>query len=130
LKNGFTAEAVSAARFRAYAGRAEKEGLPNLAARFRDLAAAKDALAIRQLEAAGQVRGPVEDVSTALMEERYENEILYAKMIASADGETAAILREVTAAQDGHVAQLEELRQSLTASRGDVLVGAGSDHGR
>ena len=56
LKNGFTAEAVSAARFRAYAARAEKDGLPNLAARFRALAAQKDELAVRQLEAAGQVR--------------------------------------------------------------------------
>jgi rubrerythrin len=120
LKNGFTAEAVSAARFRAYAARADKDGLPNLAARFRELAAQKDELAVRQLEAAGQVRGAVDDVATALMEERYENEILYAKMISSSDAETAAVLREVTAAQDRHAGELESLRQALTASRGDV----------
>lgn len=125
LKNGFTAEAVSAARFRAYAARAEKDGLPNLAARFRALAAQKDELAVRQLEAAGQVRGAVDDVATALMEERYENEVLYAKMISSSDDSTAAVLREVMAAQDRHAGELESLRRSLTSSGGDVAQGAG-----
>ena len=56
LKTGFTAEAVSAARYRANAERAEREGMPNLAAAWRELAVEKDRLAIDQLEAAGDQR--------------------------------------------------------------------------
>ena len=123
LKNGFTAEAVSAARFRGYAARSEKDGLPLLAERFRKLAVEKDALAIRQLEAAGQVRGAELDVATALMEERYENEVLYSKMISQlgdTDPETVAILRQVISTQEGHARDLEGLRQALTSSARDV----------
>ncbi|HXO43173.1 MAG TPA: hypothetical protein VN999_17115, partial [Thermoanaerobaculia bacterium] len=54
LKTGFTAEAVSAARYRAYAARAEEDGMPRLAARWRRLAAAKDRLAVHLLVAAEQ----------------------------------------------------------------------------
>jgi rubrerythrin len=119
LKTGATAEALAAARFRAYARRAERADLPHLAARWRELAAAKDELAIVQLEAAGQVRGPAEDLEATIAEERYENEVLYPKLIADA-GEPATVFREVMAAQERHLAELERLRQALGASQGDV----------
>ena len=88
LKTGFTAEAASAARFRAYAARARADGLPNLARRWLRLAAAKDALAVELLEAAEQVRGTDADLGNAISEERYENDILYPKMIRDVDQET------------------------------------------
>ena len=56
LKTGFTAEAVSAARCRAYAARADQDGRPNLALHWQRLAAEKDTLAVKLLEAAEQVR--------------------------------------------------------------------------
>ena len=124
LKAGFTAEAVSAAQFRAYAARAEADGLPNLAERWRRLAAGKDALAVAQLEAAGQVRGEATDVSSAISNERYENEVLYDKMLAAVDAETAAVLRSVVAAQQQHLAELEAMRRDVQASRGDVAAPA------
>lgn len=120
LKTGFTAEAVSAARCRACAARAQRDGLPNLAARWRKLAEAKDALAVELLEAADQIRGAATDVSTALSEERYENDILYPKMIRDVDADTAAILEKVVAAQKEHAKALDALRSELGASRGDV----------
>lgn len=81
LKTGFTAEAVSAARYRAFAERAEQDGMPQLAARWRRLATAKDRLAIRLLVAAEQVRGLDSDLGAAIAEERYENDVLYPKIL-------------------------------------------------
>ena len=120
LKTGFNAEAAAAARFRAYAARAERDGLPNIAAKFLELAAEKDALALRQLEAAGQVRGAGEDLTAALAEERYENEVLYPRMAEDSDAETAAVFRAILEAQQRHRDRMERLRDNWLASRGDV----------
>ncbi len=120
LKTAFTAEAVSAARFRANAARAEADGHPNLARHWRALAAAKDALAAAQLEAAGQVRGGALDLGAALAEESYENDILYPKMIRDVDADTAAVLEQALAAQKDHLARLDRLREAYDAAQGDV----------
>jgi rubrerythrin len=148
LKTGFTAEAVSAARYRAYSARAEQDGLPHLAARWLRLAAEKDQLAMRLLAAAEQVRGQGADLGAAIAEERYENDVLYPKMIrdldaaadpgaygaggagavgeaASASGpagdrQAAETFRQVLAAQVEHLREMAGLRGDLTASRGDV----------
>jgi rubrerythrin len=120
LKAGFTAEAVAAARFRAFAARAERDGLPNLARHWRALAAAKDALAVAQLEASGLVRGGDDDLGAAVAEEAYENDVLYPKMIREVDGGTAQVLQEVVKAQQEHLARLTRLRSEVQASGGDV----------
>ncbi len=124
LKTGFTAEAVSAARYRAFAARAEQDGMPRLAARWRRLAAAKDALAVRLLVAAEQVRGLDSDLGSAIAEERFENDVLYPKMLrdlaAPAEEPAAAAFRQVAAAQADHLRELEALRRELGAAQGDV----------
>lgn len=120
LKTGFTAEAVSAACYRAYADRADHDGQPNLAAKWRELAAEKDRLAVQQLEAAGKVRGDSTALRDALAEDRYENEVLYPKMIREVDAETAEVFRRVVTAQRQHVASLSELEKTLQASSGDL----------
>ena len=74
LKTGFTAEAASAARFRAYAGRAQRDGQPNLARRWLRLAAEKDALAVSLLEATGQGGSLDANLGNAISEERFETE--------------------------------------------------------
>jgi len=124
LKNGFMAEAASAAKLRAFAAKADRDGLPNLARQLRALAADKDVLAERQLEATGQVRGTAVDLAAVIAEERYENDVLYAKMIGESEGAAAQILRDVVTAQRGHVERLEGLREAFIASRGDVPAGA------
>ncbi|HEX4961785.1 MAG TPA: hypothetical protein VF173_13160 [Thermoanaerobaculia bacterium] len=129
LKTGFTAEAVSAARYRAYAAKAELDGHPNLARRLRRLAEAKDSLAIELLEAAEQVRGLHADLGNAISEERYENDILYPKMIRDVDEHTAAIFTRVVDAQKEHLRQLEALREEANAAAGDVALPAGVDRG-
>ena len=121
LKTGFTSEATAAARYRAYARAAEREGLPRLAENWLDLAQAKDDLAIRQLAAAGQIRTPERGLADALAEERFENDVLYPKMIRDlGSGEVAEVFQEVVAAQKDHIARLDDLRQRLQAAGGDI----------
>ncbi len=125
LKAGFTAEAASAARFRAYALRAEKDGAPNLAKHWRELARQKDELAILQLEASSRVRGGALDVEAELAEERYENEVLYPKL-KSLSPEAASTFEQVISAQRAHLERLEALRAALGSSPGDApaVIGA------
>lgn len=124
LKTGFTAEAVSAARYRAFAARAEEDGMPRLAARWRRLAAAKDRLAVRLLVAAEQVRGLDSDLGTAIAEERFENDVLYPKIIREitdpGEQQTAAVFRQLVADQAEHLRELEALRRDLGAAQSDV----------
>jgi rubrerythrin len=120
LKAGFTAEAASAARYRANADRAQRDGHPNLAGRWLRMAAAKDTLAIELLEAAEQIRGLDADLGNAIAEERYENDVLYPKMIRDVDQETANVFLRVVTAQKENLRQLEGLRHEANAAPGDV----------
>lgn len=121
LKTGFAAEAASAARFRAFAMSAERDGKAQLAAEWRRLAEAKDELAIRQLEAAGQIRSEAVSIADAIAEERFENEVLYPKMIREAGGgDAAATFESVIEAQRAHVERLTALRRALQLARGDI----------
>lgn len=120
LKTGVTAEAVAAARYRAFAAQAEKNDMPNLAKRWLELASGKDALAILQLEAGGQVRDSGANVGEALAEERFENDVLYPKLIRDVEDETAEVFRRVVAAQLETAAALRGMRESLQASTGDI----------
>ena len=119
LKAGFTAEAASAARYRAYARRAQRDGLPNLSAQWSELAAQKDELAMLQLEAADKVRGGQLDLESELAEERYENEVLYPKLIALSP-EAADTFQQVIRQQTDHLHRMESLREALTASPSDA----------
>ena len=127
LKTGFTAEAVSAARFRAYAAQAEKDGRPNLSRRWQRLAADKDALAVKLLGKAGQVRGEAADLTSAIEEERYENDVLYPKIVRDVDQATADVFLQLLEAQKAHLRELEELRRALTSATGDVALPAEVD---
>jgi len=124
LKTGFNAEAAAAARFRAYAHRAERDELPRLAERLRELAREKDELARLQLEAGGHVHGEATDVISEIAEERYENEALYPKMIrdAAGDQEAMSLFQRVIEEQKDHLERLDALRRALNASQGDVAM--------
>ena len=129
LKTAFTAEAASAARCRAHAEHAEREGRTNLARRWLRLAAAKDRLAIELLEAAEQVRTLDADLGNAISEERYEIDALYPRMIRDVDEHTADVFLKVVAAQKEHLRELEALREEVNAAQGDVLLPAEVDKG-
>ena len=129
LKTGFTAEAASAARCRAYAVRAERDGLPNLARHWRALAEEKDRLAIELLEASEQVHGMDADLGNAISEERYENDALYPKMIRDVNERVADVLLKVVSAQKDHLRRLESLREAYNAAQGDVMMPAEVDRG-
>ncbi|HXO20516.1 MAG TPA: hypothetical protein VOA87_11405 [Thermoanaerobaculia bacterium] len=129
LKAGFTAEAASAARYRAFAERAGRDGLPNLARAWTKLAADKDQLAISLLDAAGQVHGLDSDLAAAIAEERYENDVLYPKMIRDVDAPTADVFLKLVTAQKDHLRRMEALREALHASQGDVELPVEVDQG-
>ena len=129
LKTGFTAEAASAARFRAYAGHAQRDGQPNLARRWLRLAAEKDALAIAMLEAAVPTGSLDADLGNAISEERFETDILYPKMIRDVDQETANVFLRVVSAQKEHLRDLEALREESNAAQGDVALPPEVDRG-
>ena len=129
LKTAFTAEAASAARCRAYAARADREGRPNLARQWLRLAAEKDRLAVELLDAAGQLQTLDADLVNAISEERYENDALYPKMIRDVDQETADVFLRVVAAQKEHLRQLETLRAAVNAAEGDVSLPPEVDRG-
>ena len=120
LKTSFTAEAVSAARFRAYAVQADFNERPNLAARWRELAAERDRLAIKLLQAAGQVREELTAVADSLAEDRFETDVVYPKMIREVDPATADLLEEVRGAHERDIGRLRDLRTALQAADGDI----------
>jgi rubrerythrin len=130
LQTAFTGEAASAAQFRAYAVRAGHDGLPNLARRWLRLAAAKDRLASELLVAAEQVRGPDSDLGSAIAEERYENDVLYPKMIRDVEEpHIRALFEQVVEEQRRHVAEMEALRRYHNAAQGDVQLPPEVDEG-
>ena len=120
LKIGFTAEATTAASYRAYAARAEKSGRPNLAQKWLELASQKDFLAVLQLEATESLGDAATCLRNAIAEENYENDVLYPKMIRDLEGEPARVLQKVVEAQLQHLGDLEQLQGSLQSSEGDV----------
>lgn len=129
LKTAFTAEAASAARCRACAEHAEREGRTNLARRWLRLAAEKDRLAVELLDAAEQVRTLDANLGNAISEERYEIDALYPRMIRDVDKHTADVFLKVVAAQKEHLRDLEALREEVNAAEGDVLLPAEVDKG-
>ena len=129
LRTASNAEAASAAAYRAFAEQASTDGKPNLAARWLQLAAEKDRLAIELLRAAGKVEGEAANLRAAIAEEQYENEVLYPRLeedvahIGRAD--EAALLARIRETQGRHLEELDGLRRELTASTADVR-GAGA----
>jgi len=124
LRSAFTAEAASAASFRAFAERAEGAGRPHLAQRWRALAEEKDRLAIALLAAAGKAASEAANLRDAIAEEQYENEVLYPRLIADMEHlghpAEADLLRRLLDTQRRHHAELDDLRRELTASTRDV----------
>jgi len=124
LRTGFTAEAMSAASFRAYAEHAEAAGKPNLGSRWRALAEEKDRLAIELLHASGKVESEVTHLRDAISTEQYEDDVLYPRMVSDMEDlghpEEAALLRRIVETQQRHQAELDDLRRELTASTRDV----------
>jgi rubrerythrin len=120
LKTGFTAEAVSAAQYRAYAHQAQTEGLENLAAAWRRLAEDKDRLAVTLLEMAGKVLSEDKNIEAALALERYEIEVLYPRLMADADEEIAGAFGKIKDDQEKTLSRLEEVRAALISARGDI----------
>ena len=69
------------------------------------------------------------DFGSAISEERFENDILYPKMIRDVDQETANVFLRVVNAQKEHLRNLESLRQETNSAQGDVALPPEVDRG-
>jgi hypothetical protein len=120
LKTGFNAEAASAARLRAAAVGPRARAGRTWRAPCASWRSEKDALALTQLEAAGQVprhraRPRRRPRRGALRERRALS--AHAREV---DEETAGIFRDVVARQQQHAERLEGMLDAVTRSHGDL----------
>ena len=60
------------------------------------------------------------NVRDALAEERFENDVLYPKLIRDVEGETAEVFQQVVMAQKKTAETLRGMRESLQSSTGDI----------
>jgi len=91
LKEAFAGESQANRKYLAFAAKAEKEGLPNIARLFRTTAEAETIHAHAHLAAMGGVDSTVENLQAAAAGETYEFTQMYPPMLkqAEADGHAA-----------------------------------------
>ncbi len=87
LKVAFAGESQANRRYTAFARKAEKEGLPNVARLFRAIAEAETVHALKHLNVMGMVKSTKENLQTALNGEVYEFTEMYPSFIKAADEE-------------------------------------------
>jgi rubrerythrin len=87
LEAAFAGESQANRRYLAFAEQAEKDGLPNVARRFRVAAASETVHAINHLKAMGGVKETAENLKAAMGGENYEHTNMYPEFLAIAKGE-------------------------------------------
>jgi len=87
LKTAFAGESQANQKYRAYAKKAEQEGLPNVARLFRTAAEAERIHAEAHLRAADGVATTRENLKAAIEGETYEFTTMYPPMLAEAQAE-------------------------------------------
>jgi len=87
LKEAFAGESQANQKYRAFAKKAETDGLPNIARLFRTAAEAERIHAEGHLKAMDGVGSTVENLQAAIGGETYESTTMYPPMIAQAEAE-------------------------------------------
>lgn len=87
LKNAFAGESQAYQKYRAFAKKAEKDGMPNIARLFRTTAEAERIHAEGHLGALEGVGSTAENLEAALEGETYEFKEMYPPMLAQAEAE-------------------------------------------
>ena len=87
LKEAFAGESQANQKYRAFAQKAEADGLPNIARLFRTAAEAERIHAEGHLKAMDGVGSTVENLQAAINGEIYESTTMYPPMIAQAEAE-------------------------------------------
>jgi rubrerythrin len=87
LKDAFSGESQANIMYLAFAKKAEKEGLPQIAKLFRAAALAETVHALNHLEIMGKTKSTIENVKTAVSGETFEFDEMYPKYIEIAQKE-------------------------------------------
>ena len=87
LNEAFAGESQANQKYRAFAKKAEKEGLANIARLFRTTAEAERIHAEGHFRSSGGIESTVENLKTAIGGETYEYTKMYPPMLASAEQE-------------------------------------------
>jgi rubrerythrin len=108
LKEAFAGEGQANQRYRAFAKKAEQDGLPNIASLFRTTAEAERIHAEGHLKAMDGVGTSAENLQTAIAGETYEYTTMYPPMLeqAVADGHKAKRMF-------GYTVQVERIHATL-----------------
>jgi len=81
LKNAFSGESQANRTYLAFAKKAEKEGLPQIAKLFRAAAQAETVHALNHFELIGKTKSTLENLKTAVSGETFEFDEMYPKYI-------------------------------------------------
>ena len=133
----FQAEAAAAARYRRLAASARRRDRSRLAERWEELAARRDALAVRLLEAFEPVGSAAEGALAALAEERYEVEVLLPRLLeewsnlagAEEGDERGRVLEALLAEKEDLLDQLADLQRQVEVAAGRDLGDTGGEEG-
>ena len=87
MKAAFSGESQANRMYLAFAKKAEKEGLPQIAKLFRAAALAETVHALNHLEIMGKTKSTIENVKTAVSGETFEFDEMYPKYIEIAQKE-------------------------------------------
>jgi len=87
LKEAFAGESQANRKYLAFAAKAEKDGLPNIAKLFRTTAEAETVHAHGHLRALGQIGSTAENLQAAIEGETYEYTNMYPPMLEQAEKE-------------------------------------------
>lgn len=108
LREAFAGESQAYQKYMAFAAKAEKDGLPNIARLFRTTAAAERIHADGHWQALGGVGSTVENLQTAIGGETHEFREMYPPMLAQAEAENHKAKRML-----GYALQAEEIHARL-----------------
>ncbi len=122
LNEAFAGESQANMKYRAFAEKAAREGLPNIASLFRTTAEAERIHAHGHLSALGAIESTAKNLETAVAGETYEYTEMYPPMLTQAEADDHKAQRMF-----GYAVQVEEIHAKLyklaleAARRGEDL---------
>jgi rubrerythrin len=122
LKEAFAGESQANQKYRAFAAKAEREGLPNIAQLFRTTAEAERIHAEGHLKAMDQVQSTAENLRAAIDGETYEFTQMYPPMLEQAIQDNHKAKRMfgfAVEAEQGHARIYQQALEAVT--RGEDL---------
>jgi len=116
LKEAFAGESQASQKYLAFARKAEREGLHNIARLFRTTAAAETLHALGHLEALGGVGSTAGNLQAAIAGETMEYSEMYPPMLAQAEKEKHQARRMFSYATEAEAVHARLFRSALEAA--------------